>query len=285
MREGVPRAGYLYVAQPDGSRAVQLGPASRGAPAWSPAWSPDGARLAFERVGGIYVTDAEGRQTTQVVPCRPGCLGLGSPAWSPDGGTLAFLGDLKGRHGLWTVNSDGSQLKLLKEGSFGSPDWSWDGRLVAVSGQVPVSEDPNAEGLFLVRADTGETERVIHLRPLGLGVVSGVSWSPKGDWLAFGAVSADGGFERAGIYLVRPDGSDLRRLTVPACPPDHCTDLGPAWSPDGQQIVFTRAGDERGTDGNEGDLYAVDVESGAITPLTTGPGLDCCASWQRLSRD
>ena len=38
-----------------------------------------------------------------------------------------------------------------------------------------------------------------------------VAWSPAGDWLAF--TLAPGGGMNEQIYLVRPDGSDLRRLT------------------------------------------------------------------------
>jgi TolB protein len=56
------------------------------------------------------------------------------------------------------------------------------------------------------------------------------AWSPGGEWIAF--VSTEGGNDE--IFLIRPDGSDLRRLTTNTWE----WDKHPTWSPDGSQIVF-----------------------------------------------
>jgi TolB protein len=55
-------------------------------------------------------------------------------------------------------------------------------------------------------------------------------WSPRGDLIAF--VSQEPGNDE--IYTVRPDGSDMRRLTENSWE----WDKHPSWSPDGRQIVF-----------------------------------------------
>jgi Tol biopolymer transport system component len=54
-------------------------------------------------------------------------------------------------------------------------------------------------------------------------------WSPDGQWIAFVSSRGHSGYV-FGIWIVRPDGSDLRPL-VPR-------GLGAAWSPDGQEIYY-----------------------------------------------
>lgn len=58
-------------------------------------------------------------------------------------------------------------------------------------------------------------------------------WSPDSIWLAFQDFGTD---NRSHIYLVRRDGSERRQLTAA-----DVDDFDPAWSPDGQLIVFDRA--------------------------------------------
>ena len=48
------------------------------------------------------------------------------------------------------------------------------------------------------------------------------SWSPDGEWIAFGLSMPDEP-ARTGTYLIRPDGSDLRRVS-----PEM---LDPVWQP------------------------------------------------------
>jgi len=65
--------------------------------------------------------------------------------------------------------------------------------------------------------------------------------SPDGDWVAFTVSELDreANRRRTDIWLVRTDGSGLRRLTT-----DPATDFNPVWSPDGRSIWFlsTRSG-------------------------------------------
>jgi Tol biopolymer transport system component len=57
-------------------------------------------------------------------------------------------------------------------------------------------------------------------------------WSPKGDVIMFTS-DRDGDFE---LYTIRPDGTDIRRLTnVPG------NDAHSIWSADGEWIVFSSA--------------------------------------------
>lgn len=80
------------------------------------------------------------------------------------------------------------------------------------------------------------------------------SWSPDGRSLVF--VSNRGG--KPGLYVIRSDGSGLRRLTRTTI-----GDYDPAWSPDGGTVAFTRLRNE-----NEGDIWIVRAAGGPPRRLT-----------------
>jgi dipeptidyl aminopeptidase/acylaminoacyl peptidase len=63
-----------------------------------------------------------------------------------------------------------------------------------------------------------------------LAVFRGSSDGQTASRIAF-ASQREGNFE---LYTMKPDGSDVRRLTD-----NPASDLQPAWSPDGQRIAFT----------------------------------------------
>ena len=57
------------------------------------------------------------------------------------------------------------------------------------------------------------------------------AWSPDGKWIAF--YHDDSLSSKAGIYLISPDGANIRKCQ------DGIAET-PAWSPDGQWIVFSK---------------------------------------------
>src|SRR5699024_8885178 len=74
------------------------------------------------------------------------------------------------------------------------------------------------------------------------------------------------------IYVMHADGTEQTRLTTSQGP-----DLAPAWSPDGQWIMFTSR-----RDGNS-DLYQMKADGSALTNLTHSPTLD--EAWGAWSPD
>jgi Tol biopolymer transport system component len=62
-------------------------------------------------------------------------------------------------------------------------------------------------------------------------VVKNLNWSMQGEWIVFSCAPRTE--TQSSLYLVRPDGSELTRLTT-----DDIGAVSPAWSPDGEEIAF-----------------------------------------------
>jgi len=141
------------------------------------------------------------------------------PTWSPDGTEVLFASDMGGSAQLWTVSVEGGEPRQVSHlpALRGRSDWSVLNEIITYSGE------PWGRELFLMSAD-GSNQRKIS--PPG-GNSQGPSFSPDGKWVAFTAYfdrfKDDHGCE---IYIMRTDGTDLRRLTNN----DYC-DYQPRWGP------------------------------------------------------
>ena len=82
--------------------------------------------------------------------------------------------------------------------------------------------------------------------------------------LAF-AARVDGNWD---IYSIRPDGSDLRRITT-----DPAEDRAPAYSPDGTRMLF-----QSRRDGNW-EIYSLDLSTGDLAQLTHHLAYDGMPAW------
>ncbi len=89
------------------------------------------------------------------------------------------------------------------------------------------------------------------------------AWSPLGNWIAF--ASKVGESEWA-LFLVRPDGSDLTRLT-------YNGGEYPAWSPDGTKIVFLAYRNKIGR------LYIINADGSSERQLTQASTIDWSPAW------
>ncbi len=101
--------------------------------------------------------------------------------------------------------------------------------------------------------------------------VSAVEWSPTGEWIAL--TVAPGGGLNTQIYLMRPNGTGLRRITEGG----KENNVLNGWSPDGRHLML--ASNRRGTNM---DAYLYDVGKGEMRLVAENPGV---GSLTDVSRD
>jgi Tol biopolymer transport system component len=97
-----------------------------------------------------------------------------------------------------------------------------------------LSDSGGHSNLWVVNTETGELRQVTHERDPGVAVGAPI-WSPDGSAIAFSYTRGNPGLT-FGVWLVNPDGSNLRRLANPA--------LGAAWSNDGRWVYFSTRGSD-----------------------------------------
>jgi dipeptidyl aminopeptidase/acylaminoacyl peptidase len=153
--------------------------------------------------------------------------------------------------------------RMARVGQCTSPSFSPDGSRLAF-----VSDLNGIPQVWTVAAAGGWPDLVTALDDQ----ISAVRWSPDGAWLAF--LLAPGGGMNQQVYLVRPDGSELRPLTAGG-KETNWLDL---WAHDGRALALAS---NRRTPAAM-DAYLVDVASGALRLVAENQGI---GTMDDISRD
>lgn len=153
--------------------------------------------------------------------------------------------------------------RLGRVGRSSGPSFSPDGKQVAL-----VSDLGGVPQAWVVPVEGGWPRLVTS----GADPVGAVRWSPGGEWLAVSVLP--GGGLNAQVYLVRPDGSGLRRLTDGG---RENNTLG-EWTDDGRSLTLTSNRRLPATM----DAYLVEGASGRLEKVAELNGV---GGIQSLSRD
>jgi len=240
------------------------------------SWSPDGKKIVLisSRHGGlkVHVLDAtEGSDGSSMKQITSGSDEDDSPSWSPDGRKIAFVSVRGGVSHIFAMNADGSDIRQVTSGAGQNihPAWSPDGARIFF----------NTTHFAAAAQTTGQTT--------GENPVIGEKTDDDMD-----------------LATVRPDGSDLARIThgggytYASFSPDgksilHRRQQGevsqvflmnadgsadhnlsgtsnldgwPSWSPDGKRIVFSRHGQ------NGFQLFVMNRDGSGVRQLTDALG-------------
>jgi Tol biopolymer transport system component len=233
--DGLARNGILLVSADGSSREPLLDDPEHSA--IGPAWSSDGTRIAFGLGRFFPLGDGSGpaRLALLDVTSRAVTVLTGDdanaelPSWSPDGTRIVFRKATDSAASLHVLDVETrTDNPLLQDfGSVSSPAWSPDGNLILFT-----SDHGGDDDLYTIDLVSRHIERLTNTP----GSDGHGAWSPNGEWIAFASMRGGykdeaalnlGRWRAAGdVYVMRPDGSDVRMLTEN--PYEEAT---PGWAP------------------------------------------------------
>lgn len=222
-----------------------------------PAWSPDGQRIAFDRVtvrGGerrdIWVMNANGTRQRRLTFNT--LLDEAYPRWAPHGRSLTYMREPDG-----TVMIVGVQRRKVRgivrvQGRY--PDWAGNGRIYFTWGTWdtlasvrPYGPDWQGGGGRLKRfvRVSRDVTRIVYLKE-----------TRTGRWEAIYAADIDGSHE-------------MRLATTPA------RQTNPGWSPDGRWVAYGGITDD------DSEIYVVQSNGRVAVSLTSmNQPETCCPDWR-----
>jgi eukaryotic-like serine/threonine-protein kinase len=228
------------------------------------AWLPDSTGIVYSSSRGgtmpylpalglwqVTLRDGSIRRVTS------GEMSYVSPDISKSGAIL--VSRMKLQTDIWKFPVDGPPAENVRRGI----------RVTRQTGQVltPTASPRDKEVAFLsdsgghanlwvVNTESGALRQVTHERDPNVAMGVPV-WSPDGRAIAFVSSRGNQGWT-FGVWLVDPDGSNLRSIANPG--------LGPAWSPDGRWVYYATRGGAAATDVV---LKKVPVDGGPVVTVTS----------------
>jgi TolB protein len=208
-------------------------------------WSPDGNWLAFSRGGLLYKMKPTGDSLTQVTDVS----GAIRPSWSADGSKIAFVQRAPG-NGIWIYDfKTGLATQFLSSGDY--PSWNANsGELVVMTSGIDLNSGLSIFSFVAVNVTTNAQRALDTFYTASDCGFASVS--PPGNALIFGIKRPDDFVEiwKTDLLLgvrtqLTTDGGDY-----------------PAWSPDGNRIVYTR------TQTGDGGLWMMNADGSNKHRLT-----------------
>ena len=258
----------VYVMRPDGSDVRLLWRGFAGEV--DLAWSPNGSKLAVSGVNlagstsgrSIWIVNADGSD-----PVRVARAAAWSLSWSADGRRIAFTAKRRSDDAdVWVMNADGTNMRRIKR----TPKL-WDSNVdwKPTGGWLAFDSGSYVPYVYVMRTDGSGLHKVAPKQIEG----AQPDWSPDGRRIAYARPVAfpetpnSIAPENAEIWVMSASGTSQVRLTK-----NRLYDASPAWSADGQRIVFVR--EHSGTS----EIWVINADGTSEKRLTTGGS----PAWQPL---
>lgn len=227
--------------------------------------SPDGRYIAYDFPPqeespdrDIFVLATDGSRDIPVVDHPANDL---FPLWAPDGRRIVFASDRTGAMGLWSLDVAGG--KPMAAARLVRPDMgrSWPMRFTR-KGTFYYALQTQLQDVYVATLDarTGSVRGVpVQASRRLVGSNRWPEWSADGRFLAYVSQPLPGNAGRSSVVV-----------TIQSLNTGDERELFPAmkfllrlrWSPDGRALLVNGADHK-----NRGGLYAIDVQSGAVTPI------------------
>ena len=245
------------------------------------AETPTDRRIAITRVNpqpgqlALFVAAADGGDEHALLDTKDTDY---DPVWAPDNKSIVFTSERNGSAELYRVKPDGTGFTQLTK----DPAYDDQAAFSPDSKQlVFVSTRGGAANLWTMDLSTLRAKQLTS----GRGGDFRPSWAPNGKWIAFSSGRdnpmpfAHGRWERlqlADIYIMRPDGSGLRKLTTGG---NFCG--SPKWTSDSSRIITYCMAAEMTlanrmpspAPGSDTRLVSIEIAGGRSTDVAAGPGV------------
>jgi len=177
--------------------------------------------------GYVYLIGMEEKEPRTLTLTKTSNGEVSGPAWSPTSDQIAFF--VSGLDwepdGIWLVHTDDMEVPVFL-GEGGSCSWSPDGK------QIAITETRGGYQIYVLNLRTGEKQEILRFSEEGhYASEGGISWSPKGDRLAFAYGLADQNL--MSIYELDLESRESRLLI------EGEMYLSPSWSSDGTMLAFS----------------------------------------------
>lgn len=202
------------------------------------------------------------------------------PMLSPDGSLVVFQSNRSGKMELYTMRSDGSDVKQLTRTDHdeGTPVWSPDGKQILYA----VDMGNGNEEVFIMDAD-GTNVRRLTDHPASDGHPH---WSPDGARIIFNSARTTPDLKEPWsrqwheIFTMKTDGSDVRQLT-------HCKSICTygVMSPDGRKIAYRKVTQTPGFNwdmtmgARNSEIFVADADGGNEVNVSKSAAYDGWPMW------